>query len=108
MKENNPHSWVIVRIEHAGETLYKVLAGWYGGYAYGDSWKLNSGITKIKVTNVSYEIEGYSGSVYSCHQSTERLSGMMAGVLASFEKQMDELGGTIQIVPIEEILALYP
>ena len=43
-----PENWVIVKIND----VYKVFGGWRGGFATGDSWKLNSGIEAIE-ENVS-------------------------------------------------------
>ena len=45
MKYNTPDNWVVVKV---GEGIYKVLAGWSGGYLTSDSWKLNSGISEVK------------------------------------------------------------
>jgi len=45
MSDYYPDRWVVVKIGE--ENLYKVFACWYGGYARGDSWKLNSGITRV-------------------------------------------------------------
>jgi len=62
-----PDKWAIVKIVSPltdGKPVYKVLASWYGGYLYGDSWKLNSGIEKIKRVKDKILFYGFSGSVY--------------------------------------------
>lgn len=82
-----PDNWVIVKITRDGsqESIYKVLAGWYGGYCSGDSWRLNSGITKIEQDENTYTFYGSSGSVYVCYKGAERLSSNTFSVLANLQ-----------------------
>lgn len=65
MNEYNPDKWVIIKINGA-ENLYKVAGFWSGGYLDGDSYRINSGIEKIKEIDDAYEFYGYSGSKYIC------------------------------------------
>jgi len=105
MSTYTPDAWVIIKLVTPKDTLYKVLAGWYGGYAYGDSWKINSGITVIRDLEHVYEIDGYSGSTYVCPKITERLTGLTASILNSFEEQAKENEGfSIEVVPISEVI----
>lgn len=90
MSEYAPNSWVVLKFEHKGKTTYKVLAGWGGGYLYGASWKLNSGITEVKEDGDYLLFSGYSGSVYRCHKSGYGMHGMMHGVYNSFVEQVKE------------------
>ena len=64
MSEYNPDKWVMVKFNVNGKPIHKILASWYGGYAKGDSWKLNSGVTKIEEDGQLYRFHGSSGSVY--------------------------------------------
>lgn len=68
-----PDNWVVLQINNK-ELLYKVLAGWSGSYTTGSSWRLNSGITKVKKEGDYYLFYGYSGSVYKCHKDSYRLT----------------------------------
>lgn len=107
MSEYNPDCWVIIKlsgIDVQDGPLYKVLAGWYGGYTGGDSWKINSGITKITTVGDVYEVEGYSGSTYMCHKNVERMSGYTASILKDFVNQIGEKDVVIEVVDIETIL----
>ena len=63
----SPDNWVVIKLnsEQYG-TIYKILAGWSGGYIQGSSWKLNSGITKVEEDDRSYYFSGSSGSTYRC------------------------------------------
>jgi hypothetical protein len=85
MKYNKPHNWVVVKV---GEGIYKVLAGWSGGYLDGDSWKLNSGISEVKDDGDHWLFIGESGSVYRCHKEGYTVK-MNIGAQV---KQLKELG----------------
>lgn len=101
-----PDAWHILKIEgykDESEPIYKVLAGWYGGFAGSDSWKLNSGITKITDCGDHYDIDGYSGSTYRCHKATERFSGLMHNMLAYWQSAEDS-GIKIEAVSMEDTL----
>ena len=102
MSEYNPDKWVMVKFIVNGKPIHKILASWYGGYAKGDSWKLNSGVTKIEEDGQLYRFHGSSGSVYQCHKSTYGMSAYTMGVLANFQKQVDETEGvTLELMPEE-------
>lgn len=76
-----PHNWAVLKIESKSMGLvYKVLAGWSGGYLDGDSWRLNSGITDIEYDDDFVLFHGASGSVYECHKDSYRLSMAIADV----------------------------
>lgn len=91
MSEYTPDVWQVIKL-HSTEhgTHYRVLAGWYGGYLYGDSWKLNSGITRCEYDDDFWYFYGESGSCYKCHKDAERLSGLTASILSSFQKQFED------------------
>ena len=57
--ENTPDNWVVVKV---GKNLYKVLAGWSGGYLDGDRWKLNSGISEVKDDGILKQILELDGT----------------------------------------------
>ena len=95
MTTYTPDAWVVVEIQGENETIRKVLAGWYGGFLNGDSWKLNSGIEETVETEDYYDFHGYSGSTYRCYKNAERMSGMMSMVYSNFS---EKLGDRIKIV----------
>ena len=100
MSTYNPDKWVMVKFNNKGNIVYKILASWYGGFARGDSWKLNSGVTKIEEDGQLYRFHGSSGSVYQCHKATYGMSAYTMGVLASFQKQVDETEDvTLELLP---------
>ena len=78
-----PDSWRVIRITTPKETVYKVFACWLGGFATGDSWRLNSGIVAVESDKDYFYIHGASGSVYKCHKSQRRMSMFCEGTLQS-------------------------
>lgn len=80
-----PDRWAVIKFDNSIITYYRLLGSWYGGYASGDSWHLNSGINEIKehIDKDGYEYYdfiGFSGSVYRCYKGNEGMSGTAAGV----------------------------
>ena len=60
-----PDNWVVIKLK-GDDPHYRVLAGWSGGYTTGDSWRMNSGITKVEEDDGAYYFSGSSGSTYRC------------------------------------------
>jgi hypothetical protein len=79
----------MLKFTNAGNTFYKVLAGWAGSYTHGASWKLNSGVEKVTRDGDWFEFAGHSGSVYRCHKNSYGLTAYTAGILDSFYKQIE-------------------
>lgn len=99
-----PNAWVILRLTIDGEVTDKVLGGWYGGYLYGDSWRLNSGITEVRDQDGFYEFVGYSGSVYRCDKQSERMSALMAQVVAGFRASATEDGNmSVEVIEVADL-----
>jgi ketosteroid isomerase-like protein len=99
MSEYVPDAWVIVKItprEEGEDAIFKVLGGWSGGYLQGDSWRMNSGITKVEDGGDVWLVHGHSGSVYKLRKGGERVTMIMGGVLA-------QLGDAAAIVDISEV-----
>jgi len=95
-----PDKWVGVKISSANTpTIYKIFACWYGGFFNGDSWKLNSGITKATLIDDTFHFEGASGSVYICNKDSYGTNGYGAGVLNNMVQNADNNGITIEILP---------
>lgn len=82
-----PDNWVILKFTLPQETFYKILAGWSGGYLEGDSWRMNSGITRVEETDDHFLFYGHSGSVYQCHKDSETLRANCSGILNQLVKQ---------------------
>ena len=85
-----PDKWVMLRFTHKGQDVYKILASFYGGYLDGDSWKLNSGVTKVEQDDKYYYFHGSSGSVYACHKESYGMSMYAMSIYNKFLKQVRE------------------
>lgn len=96
MSEYTPDNWVVLKIVNDSETLYKVLGGWSGGYLYGDSWRMNSGITRVEEKPHHYEFYGYTGSVYKCGRKSYGLRMNNAGV---YNQLKENFGDAIELMP---------
>jgi len=87
-----PDSWALVKINGA-DPHYRIFGSWSGGYLDGDSWRLNSGVTKVTEDETHYFFEGYSGSTYCCNKLSYGVkSPHNFGVLESYcEKSKDTM-----------------
>lgn len=109
MSTYTPDAWVPVLIESEKfGKVYKVLAGWYGGYLGSDSWKLSSGIESIKLSEDDsvLTMPQSSGSTYIVGTRTH-VSMLMGAVFNDFEKQAEENNFTIKMLTVEELLEAF-
>ena len=92
MIEYTPDVWVIVEISgtKVPETYRRILAGWHGGFANGDSWKMSSGIKDMIDRGDHWEIPNHSGSVYFCYKNRERFSGYTSNIYKGYIDQNNE------------------
>lgn len=90
MSTYTPDTWVVLEFDYNGDVLRKVFAGWYGGFAGSDSWKLSSGITETKEFDDRYEFDNHSGSLYICYKSAYHMSGYQSQIFSSFQRQIEE------------------
>lgn len=108
----HPDSWVVLRFNDPNNTtetgeFYKILAGWKGGFADSDYWRLNSGIQQIEKKDSVYTVTGYSGSVYFVNEHQERLSLLTSEIYHQLKFNRAEIKYTVEIVPIESILTKF-
>ena len=85
-----PDAWVVIDITTPTYSVRKILAGWYGGYGGGDSWKLSSGVTAVNEFPDRYEFINESGSIYVCYKTIQRLTGLTGSMLASWQRTAAE------------------
>ena len=79
----NPDRWLILKLEHNGQTVYKLFSTWIGGYLDSDSWRLNSGITTVEPSGSFYIVAGHSGTQYTIHPNAFGTSSYTQQVLDS-------------------------
>jgi hypothetical protein len=99
MSDYQPDRWLVVKIVTPKQQLYKVFACWHGGYTGSDSWQMNSGITRATMVGDTWEFEGYSGSVYTCHKNAYGTNGYGSLVLQGFINKMPNQGATMEVMP---------
>lgn len=90
MSTYTPDCWVIVKIIQDSTVIYKILAGWYGGYLGADSWKINSGIVAVTEENGLLLFHGETGSIYKCHPGCERMSTYVHSIFSHLKGQETE------------------
>ena len=96
MSDYTPDKWLMVKLTNKdNKSYYRIFACWYGGYLGSDSWKLNSGVTKIT------EDKHSSGSVYQCNKLAYGTSGYGAGVLNTLIEESKEILIEIEILSEE-------
>ena len=102
MSEYRPDKWVVIKITGPDTPpIHKVFACWYGGYLDGDSWKLNSGITKATLKGFAYYFEGSSGSVYECQLNCYGTNMYGHSVLNNLIDRIEKADGKVEILPEE-------
>ena len=105
MQTYTPDTWVILLFDSLDYgKVYKVFAGWYGGFSQGDSWKLSSGIKTFVSEGKFYSSLQESGSTYNLYKQYERLSGYQHGLLNVWREQLDEVGGSIEVIDACEFI----
>jgi hypothetical protein len=90
-----PDRWLLIKI-NGKDPHYRVFASWYGGYLGSDSWRMNSGVTRVTEDEQCYHFEGSSGSVYHCYKNSHGISGYGSSVLDNIIEKQPELN--IEIV----------
>jgi hypothetical protein len=98
MMDYTPDRWIVVNFVNNGERFNKVLVEWKGGYADGDYWRMNSGITAVEEEGNYYNFHGATGSIYRCAKHRYGVTGLAADVLRNLlDKNSDT--GIIQALP---------
>lgn len=86
MTEYTPHKWVVVKIG-GPDPHYRVLGGWSGGYLDGDSWRMNSGITRADFDGDYWYFYGSSGSCYKCYVDSYGFNRISAEIYDYYRKR---------------------
>lgn len=98
--EYTPDAWVTIKIDFktSQPSFRCVVAGWYGGYANGDSWRRSSPIEQVHDLVSHYEFETESGAVYICAKGANRVSMQIAQVIANLRNHPD-----VELVTVDEV-----
>lgn len=79
-------NWVVVKSPSETDPHYRVLVGTSGGYLYGDSWRINSGIVRVEDSIDYFYFYGSSGSCYECFKAAYTVRMNIAPTLARLEE----------------------
>ena len=108
MSTYTPDCWELLKItskEHG--TIYKVIAGWHGGFAGSDYWKISSGIEKVIEHEDHFELPQSSGSTYLCYKNSRRMNMLMMSTYSDFSRKLNESGSAkmelLQEIPPTEL-----
>jgi hypothetical protein len=102
-----PDVWVILRLRVPHEVpLYKVLAGWYGGYLERSSWRLNSGITRADDAGSCLLFHGYSGSTYTCAKSAYGTTALSSSIYQQLALQLALSGVELELLDQQTAISL--
>jgi len=82
-----PDYWVILELSGV-DHHFRLLMSWSGGYLYGDSWRINSGVASCEQTDDSLVFKGASGSEYTCHKDRYGLSTITEGILRKMQEDL--------------------
>ena len=91
--EYTPHAWCLVK---HGDDM-RVLGSWRGGYADGDSWRLNSGIVGVDDNGDDWVFHGNSGSAYRCRKGAYGYSPYAVGWLPK-DTEVLEVESTLEYI----------
>jgi hypothetical protein len=98
----SPDRWIILKITTPAETIYKVLAGWWGGYLGSDRWRLNSGIKSSTFSDDTFYFQSLTDSIYVCHKESYGMTGLMMSVYSSMREAVEEQGEGMILELIDE------
>lgn len=84
-----PDKYVVMSIikPETGVRTKFVLAGFYGGYLHGDSWRLSRDVVEESEDEDSWTLKTRTGSVYRLVKGHGGTTGMTAPILADMERQ---------------------
>jgi hypothetical protein len=94
-----PDAWVIIEVKTPAGQFQKILAGWTGGYLYGDSWRMSSPMKElnIKVNQDFFTVETDSGSCYTLWKSRQGLRMSNASI---YNELKEKYGDMVEIVEL--------
>lgn len=103
-----PSGWAFLKIQshEQDDVIVKVFASWVGGYTAGDSWRLNSGVTKIEENDTEYVVLGYSGSGYILSKKSNYITSWNRQVLDDMIAELRSYGHQAEIISVQEAILL--
>lgn len=84
MSVYHPDKWMLIKIGGT-DPHYRVFGMWSGGYFGSDSWRMNSGITKVTEDERNFYFNGHSGSIYVCFKEAYGYTSYGYGIAKGYE-----------------------
>ena len=101
MATYQPDGWQFILIN---DSTLKVFGCWWGGYLGCDTWRLNSGCSRILESENRYLVDGYSGSVYILGKGLTRLSSYGEMMLKEIISELESNGHSTKRISVEEAI----
>jgi len=90
-----PDNWVVIKYK-GDDPHHRIFAGWSGGYATGDSWRMNSGIVRVEEDEHLFLFYGASGSCYECNKQSYCLRNNNAHIWIALK---EGIGADVELMP---------
>jgi len=104
MNYYEPDSAVVIKIsDRENKTHYRVFGAYLGSYLQGSSYRINSGITKVKYDDFYFYFEGESGSVYKCRIAEPRLDAYCNNILQQICEHIKGELGSVEVINMPEV-----
>ena len=92
-----PERWVVVKMM-TNDPHYRVFGYWSGSYIEGESWRINSGITKVEDAGKNYKFYGSTGSVYVCGKEFYGMKMYGSAILRDMKSQLNKINYDLEIL----------
>lgn len=107
MNPNMPDYYQFIRItsQHDTSSITKLFCVWVGGYTQGDSWKMNSGVSKIEKAEHGWNVYGHSGSCYTVFaEGGGNMNAYGSNVLQGIVSKTGALEFNVELVSLESVI----
>jgi hypothetical protein len=98
MSDYTCDNWVVIKMK-GDDPHYRLLVGTSGGYLDGDSWRMNSGITKVEEDEAFYYFYGSSGSRYRCCNFTKSSYTLRMNNTGIWDQLQQIHGDKVEMMP---------
>ena len=94
-----PNKWVLLKLtnKETQEVHQRVYAGWFGGFAHGDNWRLNSGVVDTHEYDNYFVFTSASGKEYICYKNSQGTEGMSMYMLNVLHDIIEKASETVDI-----------